>query len=132
MWHVSPLTHCNIITLLSESKPLELGLKKQFCKFGKTIFQKRSPLIQSIGNIAIYEPRSAFGMNYCEIRCNYDDDFNTAHVKIHQNWNDSLNYQMIQSVNVLKDMIDVRDCVKECFILNMDDVMYIINDICLN
>ncbi len=39
---------------------------------------------------------------------------------------------MIQSVNVLKDMIDVRDCVKEYDILNMDDVMYIINDICLN
>ncbi len=30
-------------------------------------------------------------MNYCEIRCKYDDDFNTAHVMIDQNWNDSLN-----------------------------------------
>ncbi len=91
------------------------------------------PLIQSISNIAIYEPRFAFDMNYGEIRCKYDDDFNTAHVMIHQNWNDSLNYQMIQSVNVLKDMINnVRHCVKECAILNMGDVMYIINDICLN
>ncbi len=105
---------------------------QRFCKFDKTIFQKGSPLIQSIGNIAIYEPRSVFGTNYCEIRCKYDDDFNTAHVMIDQNWNGSFNYQMIQSVNVLKDMIDVRDCVKECAILNMDDVMYIINDICLN
>ncbi len=35
-------------------------------------------------------------MNYCEIRCKYDDDFNTAHVMIDQNWNDSLHYQMIQ------------------------------------
>ncbi len=77
-------------------------------------------------------PHYAFGMNYCEIRCKYDDDFNTAHVMIHQNWSDSFNYQMIQSVNVLKDMIDVRDCVKESAILNMNDVMYIINDICLN
>ncbi len=134
MWRVSLITHCNIIsaTLLSESKPLELGLMQRFCKFCKTIFQKRSPLIQSIGDIAIYKPRSAFGMKYCEIKCKYDDDFNTAHVMIDKNWNDSLNYQMIQSVNVLKDMIDVRDCVKECAILNMDDVMYIINDICLN
>ncbi len=49
----------------------------------------------------------------CEIRCKYDHDFNTAHVMIDQNWNDSLNYQMIQSVNVLKDMIDIRDCIKE-------------------
>ncbi len=32
----------------------------------------------------------------------------------------------------LKDMIDVRDCIKECAILNIDDTMYIINDICLN
>ncbi len=62
----------------------------------------------------------------------YDDDFNTDHVMIDQNWNDFLNYQIIQSVNVLKDMIDVRDCVKECVILNMDDVMYIINDIFLS
>ncbi len=123
MWCISPMTHCNIITLLSESKALELGLIEWFCKFVKTIFQKGSPLIQSIGNIAIYEPISAFGMNYCEIRCKYDDDFNTAHVMIDQNWNDSLNYEMIQSVNVLIDMIKVRDCVNECAILNMDDVM---------
>ncbi len=38
---------------------------------------------------------------------------------------------MIQGANVLKDMIDVRDCVKICVILNMDDVIYIIDDICL-
>ncbi len=130
MWRVSPMTHCNIITLLSESKHLELGLMQRFCKFVKTIFQKGSLLIQPIGNIAIYEPKSVFGMNYCEIRCKYD--FNSAHVMIDQHWNDSLSYEMIQSVNVLKDMIDVRDCVKEYAILNMDDVMCMINDICLN
>ncbi len=44
----------------------------------------------------------------------------------------TLNYQIFQSVSVLNDMVDARDCVKECAILNMDDVMYIINDICLN
>ncbi len=47
---------------------------------------------------------------------------NTSHGMIDQNCNDSLNYQMIQSVSVLKEMIDVRDCVKEHVILNMDDV----------
>ncbi len=85
MWRVSPMTHCNIITLLSESKHLELGLMQRFCKFVKTIFQKGSLLIQPIGNIAIYEPKSVFRMNYCEIRCKYVDDFNTPHIIIHQN-----------------------------------------------
>ncbi len=51
---------------------------QRFCKFGNTIFQKGSSLIQSIGNIAIHEPRSVFATNYCEIRCMYDDDFNTS------------------------------------------------------
>ncbi len=109
MWHVSPMTHCNIIALLSVSKPSELGLMQRLCKFGKAIFQKGSLLIQSIGNIAIHEPRSVFGMNYFEIRCKYDNDFNTAHRMTDQNWNDSVKYQKIQSVNVLKEMIDVRD-----------------------
>ncbi len=61
MWCVSHLTHCIIINLLSESKPLKPGMMQRFCKFGKTIFQKGSPIIQSIDNIAIYEPRSVFG-----------------------------------------------------------------------
>ncbi len=117
-------------TLLSENKAIELGLMQRFCKFGKTIFQKGSPFIQSTGIIAIHEPRPVFGMYYCAIRCKYDDDIKTAYVMIDQKCNYSLNYQMIQSVNMLKDMIDVRDCVKECDILNMDDVMHIIN-ICL-
>ncbi len=30
----------------------------------------------------------------------YDDTFKTSHVMIDQNWNDSLNYQMIQSISV--------------------------------
>ncbi len=60
----------------------------------------------------MYEPMSVFGMNYCEIRCKYDDDFNTVHLMIDQNWNDSLNYQMIQSVSMLKDIINLRDFVK--------------------
>ncbi len=91
---------------------------QRFCTFGKTIFQEGSPLIQSIGNIAICEPRSVFGMNYCEIKiwCKYDDDFNTAHVMINQNQNNSLNYQMIQSVSMLKYLIDVIDCVRMCYL----------------
>ncbi len=75
----------------------------------KWYIHKGSPLIQYIGNIAIREPRSVFDMNYCEIRCKYDGDFNTFHVMIDHNWNDSLNYQMIRSVSLLKEMIDVRD-----------------------
>ncbi len=43
MWRVSPMTHCNIITLLSESKPLELGLMQRFCNFGK--FSRKGHLL---------------------------------------------------------------------------------------
>ncbi len=93
-----------------------------FLIFVNTIFQKGPPLIQCISNIAIHETMYVFAMNYCEIRCKYDDYFNTSHVMIDKNWIDYVNYHMIQSVSVLKEMIDVRDCLKECAILNMDNV----------
>ncbi len=48
MWHVSPMTHCNIITLLSESKPLELGLMQRFCKFGKNTSRKGQNLLNQL------------------------------------------------------------------------------------
>ncbi len=95
---VSPITQCNIITLLSESKPVELNLMQRYCKISKTIL----PLSQSVGNIAIYETRSVFHMNYCEIRCKDDDYFNTAHVIVVQNCNDSWNYQMVSKCECVK------------------------------
>ncbi|KAG1665899.1 hypothetical protein GQR58_019112 [Nymphon striatum] len=33
IWNVSPMTHCKVMALLSDSIPLDLSLKKRFCAF---------------------------------------------------------------------------------------------------
>ena len=33
MWRISPMSHCDVVALLSECKPLEVGIKQRFCKF---------------------------------------------------------------------------------------------------
>ncbi len=38
----------------------------------------------------------------------------------------------IDSASVVKEMIDVRDGSVKCEILNIDDVEFIINDLCIN
>ncbi len=39
---------------------------------------------------------------------------------------------MKDCVNVLKEMIDIRDGFKQCYILSNDDIDFIIEDICIN
>ncbi len=48
IWKVSYMTHCKIISMLSECFPLELCLKLRFCKFVKGILLKGSNLIKHI------------------------------------------------------------------------------------
>ncbi len=42
MWCVSPMTHCNIITVLTDSKPLELGLMQNLSYLLGQLFTERA------------------------------------------------------------------------------------------
>ncbi len=45
---------------------------------------------------------------------------------------DSVRVNEIDSASVVKEMIDVRDGSIKCEIFNIDDVEFIINDLCIN
>ncbi len=47
-------------------------------------------------------------------------------------WYDSISVNGIDSASVVKEMIDVRDRSVKCEIFNIDDVEFIINDLCIN
>ena len=131
IWNVPHMTHCKIVALLSNSKPLELSLRQRFCKFAKQIFMKGSQVVQSIANIACNNPLSVFGANCSELRCKYDTNFNVCHRMIEYEWFNSVDEETISNVLVLKEMIQVRNGINECESLNLDDVLYIIEDICV-
>ncbi len=49
-----------------------------------------------------------------------------------EEWYDSVNVNEINSASVVKEMIGVRDGSVKCEIFNIDDVEFIINDLCIS
>ncbi len=67
-----------------------------------------------------------------EISGMYDDDMNVCFKMIMHNRCNSISGGLRSNVSVLYDMIDIRDGLKECDSLCIDDVLFIINDIRIN
>ena len=47
IWRVHPMTHCDVIALLSHCKPMEIGIQQRFCKFVANIFQNGTPVLRT-------------------------------------------------------------------------------------
>ncbi len=62
----------------------------------------------------------------------YVDDPNVCHNMIMNNWCNSISGELRSNVSVLGIMIDIRDGMKECDGLCMDDVHFIIDYILIN
>ncbi len=45
LWKLSPITHCNVIALVAESKPFEISIKQHCCKFSNGIGQHDSDVL---------------------------------------------------------------------------------------
>ncbi len=75
---------------------------------------------------ALVNSMSCAGRNYREVlNACYDKQI------IYNEWNSNCD-EMKDCVNVLKEMIDIRDEFKHCYILFSDDIDFIIEDICIN
>ncbi|KAG1714420.1 DNA-directed RNA polymerase III subunit RPC1 [Nymphon striatum] len=130
IWNVSPMTHCKVMALLSDSIPLDLSLKKRFCAFVSGIEKYGSCLIKHVAKISRQNPFSVFSYNYNEITNIYGDKINNStRAMINRKWKDSIPGAILSEVNVLKEMIEVRAGKKICDCMAMDDVVYIISDI---
>ena len=95
------MTHCKIVAMLSECIPLELSLKMRFCKFINSIVSKGSSLV-------VHIPAKPFSV-YCDNLNEYGANFNLCKHGIVNTWRISMNEIDKSSVNVLKEMIDIRD-----------------------
>ncbi len=126
------MTHCDAVALVAEIKPLEVILRQHFCTFSTGIDKYVSDVLKTVVNVAQSNPFSVCCNNYVDISGIYDDDLNVCYNIFMNNWCNSISGELRGNVSVLRDMIDIRDGVKECGSLCMDDVLFIIDDICIN
>ncbi len=52
--------------------------------------------------------------------------------QVYSEWYDTVSDNEIDSVSILREMIEVREGRAKCDICNIDDVEFIINDLCAN
>ena len=69
MWGLAPLTHGDVVSLLSNGLPLLINLKQRFIKFIHKALNHKSPVISSVAKLSIQNPSSNCGGNYCHITC---------------------------------------------------------------
>ncbi len=112
IWKLSPMTHCDIVALVAESKPLEVSLRQRFCKFSTGIDKYGSDVLRTVVNVAWSNPFSVYCNNYVEITGMYNDDLNVCYNMIMNNWCNNISGELRSKVSVLHDMIDIRDGVK--------------------
>ncbi len=126
------MTQCNVITLISDCIPLEVSLKLRFCKFS-SIFKYGSNDMNTVAKVALRNPLPTYCKMYLEIThlC-VQFNINECHTLILKSWYYSITDEMSSNINVLKDMIDIRDAMKECASLDVHDVNDIIDKIYLN
>ena len=100
------MTHCKIIAMLSE-----IVLSQEYL-------------------VLWQNPFSVYCDNINEIMDKYAN-FNLCKHRIVNTWNISINEMDKSKFNVLKEMIDIRDGRSMCENLTREEVLFIIDDICL-
>ncbi len=134
LWNVPRETHCRIIALLSDSAPLSIQLKACFFKFMCKALVHGNTTLKYVTKLACRNPMSVSGRNWRDcINFAQDTIMISMNVKqVYSEWYDTVGDNEIDSVCILREMIEAREGMAKCDILNFDDAEFIINDLCVN
>ncbi len=106
-----------------------------FIKFKCKALEHDNPVVKYVANVSCLDPMSVSGRNWSDCVTIQNKvsmvDMNVKNV-YKEEWYDSVNVNQIDSASVVKEMIDVSDGSVKCEIFNIDDVEFIINDLCIN
>ncbi len=78
-----------------------------------------SNIVKTVAKVALRNPFSTYCNNFLEIidQC-VQFNIKECHSLILKSWHYSITNEMSSNINVLKDMIDIRDGMKECAYLD--------------
>ena len=132
VWRISNMTHKYIVAMLSECMPLEMSLNRRFIKFLTVCIEGKSSITKGIVRMSAFNPFSITCNNLSELvhRYKFYSGFDISAFKVE--WNKSMNEEMIANVKVLSEMINVRDGFNFCEGLSNEEVVCIIDSICVH
>ena len=126
IWRISNRTHCDLVASLSDSVPLEQKLVQIFLRFKSKAFLHGCKLLKSTIQVACLNPYSTNCNNVMEaerILAGYNNDGTcAAAVDIHVRCKSQ----------TLRDLIDIRDGVKDCDLFDNDELQHITDSVCVS
>ncbi len=127
IWRVHPQTHCDVIAALSGQKPLILSLRARFVKSFNTCLEKHNNVVKSVAFISKSNPMSCAGNNY-RMLLNAKNYLTIEGLSV---WNERC-CKLNDSINVIKEMVDVRSKFKECHGFSKEEVEGFIEMLCID
>ena len=109
IWRVNPMTHCDVIALLSHCKPMGIGIQQRFCKFVANIFQNGTQVLRTIVLTALNNPLSVFCSNYNTIIGHGNMNCMDVSANLYKDWLSSLSGDLICNANALRELLGMRD-----------------------
>ena len=125
-WRVDPRTHCDLITAVSNQILLIFSLKKICIQFISACLSTSNCIVKIITEIAICNPMSCSGDNYRELL----DGQGTLNLEACLlSWNYNLP-NLRNDMYTFKELIDIRDGIKECNGFTKAEISRFILNIC--
>ncbi len=97
--------------------------------------EHNNPVVKYVAKVSWLNPMSVSGRNWRDCVPIQNEvsmvDMNVKNL-CKEEWYDSVSVNEIDSASVVKEIVDVRDGSVKYEIFNIDDVEFIINDLCIN
>ena len=126
------MTHCDLVAILSEAKPIHIGLKQRFCKFAVSLFEHGSETVQCVARLALDNSMSTFSNNYNSIIGREVFSIKECIQKLYQDWYQTVPEDLRCKAGVLRDLIDIKNGSMHCPTLGPDEITFMLHDICVN
>ena len=113
IWELPFDTHCNLLPIISEQKPIEIALTNRYIKFLKSLLESKNCIVSYMARLQSQNCQSIFGQNARHIMLNnniswYDLETSTTNVikeQIYDKYIDSVQTEQFMDAKVIRDMI---------------------------
>ena len=139
IWNLPYNTHCRLLPLIAEHKPVEVALAARFAKFAKSILLSNNDTVKYVANLQSQNCRSVFGHNIRHLLLKYDillQDFQSLSIdavkkSIFDKYYSNVKNVEFNHANMIRDLCQRHESFDE-FFLTEEDSTYLLNYLCTN
>ena len=117
-------THCNLLPLISEQKPIDIALTNRFIKFFKSLLDSDNCMVSYMARLQSQNCRSILGQNARHVVINYNLSWheletgtsNVIQEDIYDNYFNSVQTEQLIDAKIIRDILLRNEIFNDCFL----------------